>query len=283
MAKQVPIKSLLRSNDAFLSTSDKLYHYFKNNKGKIFIIIGIALAIFLAFYIVKSLHDSRLAKSLEAFHKANTLSELDQRYQALQAVRQDYAGTKAARQAAYALLNSYLAQADLEEALPLLDEILKSLDSSEQSLKPLLLTTQAGLFEQIGQLDLALDSYRSALALIDRGQINPQEAPYVAELYSSLGRVYMALGRFEEAKKAYQDILLRTPNSYRAYTAQVKLSQLQEMPLEGDSEAPEGDLEAAPADDSSPEASPATSPEAAGPEATGPEAEAETTQASPGN
>jgi tetratricopeptide (TPR) repeat protein len=234
MAKQVPIKDLLRTDDAFLSTSDKVYQYFTNNKGKIFIVIGIALAVVLAVFIVRSVHESRLARSLEAFHKANAVTETADRYEALQAVRVDYAGTKAARQAAYALLDGYLGESDLEEALPLLDEILKSLDSSEESLRPLLLTTQAGLFEQIGQLDLALESYRSALSIIDRGQINPQEAPYVAELYSSLGRVYMALGRIEEAKKAYQDIILRTPNSYRSYTAQVKLSQLQEITAEDD-------------------------------------------------
>lgn len=210
-----------------MSTSEKFYNYFKKNTRKIAIIISALVVVAIIGLIVKSVHDSKVARSQEAFHLANDQADPNGREEALEAIRSEYPGTKASRQAAYALLEGYLASANIEEALPLLDELIKTLDSSEESLRPILLASQAGLLEQAGQLDLSLASYQAALALADSERLSGAEAPFVAELYSSLGRVYAALGRAEEARKAYENLILRSPNNYRAFTAQVMLSRLQ--------------------------------------------------------
>ncbi|MDR0620554.1 MAG: tetratricopeptide repeat protein [Deltaproteobacteria bacterium] len=246
MAKKVPINKLLRMDDAFLTTSERLFLYFKSHTRAIVVTVIVLAALGLIGFIVKSVHDSKVANSLEAFHQANIVPDVDARVDALLAVRTNYSGTKAARQAAYALLDNYLATADVEEALPLLDELIKSADASEESLKPLLLATQAGLFEQVGQLDLALESYKTAVSFVDKGQVTPIEEPFLADLLSSIGRVNLALGRTDDARKAYEDVILRTPNTYRSYAAQVKLSQT--APTSGAAKAAPGTEPASNAD-----------------------------------
>ncbi|MDR2366819.1 MAG: tetratricopeptide repeat protein [Deltaproteobacteria bacterium] len=283
MAKKVSINKLLRTDDAFLTTSEKFFLYFKQNTRKIFTILGIMVALALVGFVVKSIHDSRAAKAMDAFHQANTIGEAEARGEALRAVRENYPGTKPARQAAYALLDDYMAAADLEEALPLLDELIRTVDSSEESIRPLLVTAQAGLLEQVGQLDLALESYKTALALVDRGQVTQPEEPFLAELYSSIGRVNLALGRPDEAKKAYADLIARAPNTYRSFTAQVRLSQLEDT--DGEEATPDAGAEIAPAPEGGSEGAQAdseatpTESEAAPTEAEGTETDSEATPA----
>ena len=238
MAKKVSINKLLRTDDAFLSTSEKIFLYCKSHTRAIVVAAIVVAVLGLAGFIIKSVHDSKVTNSLAAFHRANIVPDLDARAEALRAVRTDYPGTKAARQAAYGLLDNYLATADVEEALPLLDELIKTADASEESLKPLMMATQAGLLEQVGQLDLALESYKSAVSLVDKGQVTPIEEPFLAELLSSIGRVNLALGRTDDARKAYEDVILRTPSTYRSYTAQVKLYQT--APTTGEAKAAPG-------------------------------------------
>jgi predicted negative regulator of RcsB-dependent stress response len=228
MAKKVSIKQLLRTDDAFLSTSEKAFAYFKRHTLKISLFIGLVLVALLVGFIIKSVQSSKLAKGLEAYHQAVQIVDTGEQNTALQAVRSSYPNSKAARQAAYSLLTNYLKTSDLEKALPLVDELIKTLDKGEESLKPLLLSTQAGLLEQNGQLDLALAKYQETISLVDKGQSDEAGEPFLAELYSSVGRTAVALGRTEEAKKAYEALILRSPGSYPSYTAQVKLSQLLE-------------------------------------------------------
>jgi predicted negative regulator of RcsB-dependent stress response len=264
MAKKVPIKKLLRADDAFLTTSEKLFLYVKKNTRKIALIVALAVAAALTGLVLKSVNDAKLARALDSYRQAVKIEDAVERNQALQAVRTDYPGTKAARQASYSLLSESLGASDLEEALPLIDEIIKTVDPAEESLRPLLLAAKAGLLEQAGQLEPAFDQYKEIVSIVDSGSVDPDATPFLAELNSALGRVSMALGRNDEAKKAYENVILISPQSYRSYTAQVKLSQLLEDQAETAAAPPDRPQapEATGADSSAPPADP--TPDSAG-------------------
>jgi tetratricopeptide (TPR) repeat protein len=247
MSKKVPIKTLLRTNDAFLTSSEKIWLYVQANTKKIALVVGLAAAAVIAVLIVRAVHDSRLAKALDAFHLAQELPPGEGQNDAFMAVGRDYPGTPAARQALYALLGIYLAQSDTGEALPLLDELAMNITPAEESLRPLLLATKAGLLEQAGLADEAMVQYKAAIALAGSGQGEPgASSEFLAELYSSLGRVALAAGQAEEARKAYEDIVFLAPSSFRAYTAQVRLAQLSGTVTADGTDAGDGTQAAAP-------------------------------------
>jgi predicted negative regulator of RcsB-dependent stress response len=226
MSKKVPIKKLIRTNDAFLSTSDKVYNYYLANTKKIWgIAIGIVAACLVVLFVIR-FHDARLQKASEAFSQALTIADPIEAAVGLDQVRAQYSGTPAARQASFALVNNYLDDDKIDEALTLLEELTGSLEPAEESLKPLLQSTLGALYEEKGQLEKALALYQSSLSLVQGGTPTQATQAFEAELFTSVGRVAMALGQHSVAKEAYEGILFKAPDSFRAYSAQIKLSEI---------------------------------------------------------
>ncbi|MDR0356224.1 MAG: hypothetical protein LBJ64_10920 [Deltaproteobacteria bacterium] len=226
MAKQVSIKTLLRTNDAFLTTSEKALKYFQSHTKLIVALAAALILVLTAALTVRHVHRSDMAKAMAAYHQTAVLTDQNERAAALQKIREDYADSPASRQAAFSLLNVYLAEKKLDEAIGLSEELLKNLTPSEDSLKPLLLNVLGGLHEEKGQPAEALAQYKAALQLIDPEAISFGASAYAAELNFAIGRTALAIGDAAEAQKAFENIVLQTPNSMRAYSAQVKLAQL---------------------------------------------------------
>ncbi|MDR1546541.1 MAG: tetratricopeptide repeat protein [Deltaproteobacteria bacterium] len=230
MSKKVSIKTLLRTDDAFLTTSEKLYNYWLTHAG---LIIGAAAGVVAAALIVAGVLQWRGSKAQagqEAYLRALTGTEVASVVDGLKQVRSEYAGDPAARQASFALVNAYLSENKVEEALPLLEELVGALKPAEEGLRPLALSALGGLYEEKKELDKALSHYQAALASalgsVQSTEASPYADAFLSELYASVGRAALGLGRIDEAKKAYEDLMSRTPETFRAYIAQIKLSQL---------------------------------------------------------
>ncbi|MDR1658384.1 MAG: tetratricopeptide repeat protein [Deltaproteobacteria bacterium] len=245
MAKKVPIKTLLRTNDAFLTTSEKIYNYYLTNTKKIWLIAASVVGVFLIAIMVKNFYEARQEKAVNAYHQALAQTDPGLVVSQLNKVRTDYSGTAGARQATYSLVSSYLDEDRVDEALPLLEELSSSLEPAEESLKPLIESTLGALYEEKGDIQKALTFYRSALQLIRNGPLTPGSQSFQAELLSSIGRVNFSQGNRQEAKKAYEELLMIAPSGYRAYATQIKLADLREpepaaLPTEGAAPTAEG-------------------------------------------
>jgi tetratricopeptide (TPR) repeat protein len=226
MPKKVSIKTLLRTEDAFMSTSDRIYNYYLSHTKKIWLTIGAVAAAFLVGLLVKHFHDARLADALDAFHNAAAVADPAQSAESLAKVAEEYSGAPGARQASFALVATYLSEGDFQAALPVLERLTATLAPAEESLRPLVLSTLGSLYEESGQSGQALSAYRSALDLVQKAPITPAGASFQAELLASIGRVSLAQGQTVEAVSAYEELLGLAPDGYRAYAAQVKLSEL---------------------------------------------------------
>jgi tetratricopeptide (TPR) repeat protein len=228
MTKKVHIKTLLRTNDAFLTTSDKIYGYFVTNKKKIIIWALTIVVIFLvvmAYFIVRN---NRIQNALEAFNKAVILENIDESITALSEVREKFSSTPAARQAGYALVDIYIGQKKLPEALALLNELYQTLTMAEESLRPLINNQLGALYEDVSDLENSLRCYKTALAQSElRGDAAYIAAGFRSGILNSIGRVSVEMGLIEDAKKTYNEIILLYPNSYLALTGRYKLAQLE--------------------------------------------------------
>jgi tetratricopeptide (TPR) repeat protein len=238
MAKKVSIKKLVRTNDAFLTTSDKIWNYVQGNKKKIIIWASALVAIFLIVIIVKSVHDSKLENALAAYQQAITITSIEPQKEALIQVRTDYAGTPADRLAAYALLDLALTTNSFDEAVTLGEQLLQSLPKAEEHVRPLLMETLGGLYEEKGQPSEALAQYKAAITLVEplaaRPEGNASANAYLSGLYTSLSRVALATGQIDEARVALENIIFRAPNTQQAFQAQIKLASIEPVPTASD-------------------------------------------------
>jgi predicted negative regulator of RcsB-dependent stress response len=282
MPKKVSIKNLLRTDDAFLTTTDRAYSYYLANSKKIWLTVAIAVVLVLIGLLFKHFHDARLSKATEAFHQAAAQADPAQSAEDLTKVAQDYSGTPGARQASFALVANYLAENRAAEALPVLESLSQTLTPGEQSLKPLIQSTLASLYEEGGQAERALEVYQTALDLVRQSPLTPASQSFQAELLSSIGRVSLSLGRPQEAMRAYEELLGLAPDGYRAYAAQLKIAALTDAPAPGAqppapaaSEPAPASLEApAPASPAAPDAASPTEPAAPAAESAAPDAAA---------
>jgi predicted negative regulator of RcsB-dependent stress response len=221
-----PIKDLLAEKDAFLTTSDKIYEYFlRHTKG--FIIGAVAIAALIFAWAAYDRYEVSAEETATAAYEdaLETMAEApDQAAEALEAVRADFAGRKASRMAAYALVGIYSAQSENSQALAIAEELLRTLPPAEAALKPALLGDLAGLYEAEKKYDLASATYES---ILDMGIAQPHLR---RDTLMSLGRVNAVRGNKEEAIGNYQALINEFPGDMKAYMANSILAALTAQP-----------------------------------------------------
>ncbi len=232
-ADQRPIKDLLREKDAFLTTSERFYEYFLRHT-KAFVTVGLVVVVGLisaAFYLSyekSSEEKAHLAheRALEGRPGADTVDQRAATIAALEKVRQDYSGRKAARLASFALINLYSGQPDADQAIGLAENLLQTLRDYEISLKPTLLVNLGGLYESKGDYQKAVDTYQ---ALLD---LNPASIDLRIDALLALGRVNAAAGHKEAAIANYETLVKDYPSdrTYRLVLAGSKLAELRDKP-----------------------------------------------------
>lgn len=222
-----PINDLLAEKDAFLSASDRFYEYFLRHT-RAFVALGVAvLAVIIAWAAYNKYEASAEAEAGLAYEAAlNTLdASPDKAAEELEAVRGNFAGRKAARLAAYALVSIYSAKSENAKALTVAEELMRTLPGAEAAVKPALLADLAGLYEAEKKYDEAAATYASILEL---GISQPHLR---RDSLMALGRINAARGNKDEAVNNYQAVINEFPGDLKAYVANSILVSLKGEPL----------------------------------------------------
>lgn len=222
-----PIKDLLKEKDAFLTTSEKIQEYaLRHTKG--FIIAAVAVVMVIAGAAIY-LNAQKKADQEALLAYEDGLSKIaesqDLGIEAMEKIRADYKGQKVARLAAYKLIGLYMIKKEPDKALPLAEELLKTITPAEASLKPVLLVSLGGLYEQAKNYQLAAQSYETLLVI---DQLNPN---LKLNSLMALARVYRAADRKDEAIKNYERVISEYPKSFQAFMANSKLAELKGKPV----------------------------------------------------
>jgi tetratricopeptide (TPR) repeat protein len=258
MSQKVSIKKLLKEQDAFFSTTDRILNFCRAHQGAIKIAIGLLAMVVVATLVVNSVGRSRRLKSSDAYYQALAEQDPAKALAGMGAVRSEWEGTPAARAAGYAMVNAYRDLGRYEEARALLQELYSTLPKGEESLRLLLSNYLGGLSEELGDHQAALGYYLAASDLAQLSKAPPNlSSSFRAELLASLARVYMAMGRTGEAKEAFLQLATVAPGSLESFLAEFRLKEIEGL-------APKAEAGAAdPA---------AADPKAAGPAAADPKA-----------
>lgn len=221
-----PIRDLLTEKDAFLTTSEKVQEYFlRHTKAVIIAVAAVALAVIVtAIYLnQQEKAEERASLAYEDSLLRLAVSE-GEGIAALEKLHADYAGRKGSRLAAFRLLALYGTRKDADKALPLAEELLRTLNPAEASLKPVLLNNIGGLYEEKKDYQQAAKSYETLLTMKHLGP-NMQR-----EVLMSLGRVYAAADRKEDAIRNYERVVNEHSQTIQAFMANAMLAELKGAP-----------------------------------------------------
>ncbi|MDR2200196.1 MAG: tetratricopeptide repeat protein [Deltaproteobacteria bacterium] len=227
MAKKVSIKKLLKEQDAFFSTTDRIYNFYLENSKRIWIAAACVVLAGIVVLVVSQIRSSAREKASDAYFAAYVENDPDGTLKNMEAVRSKWKGTPSARAAAYAMVDSYVQLGRHEDARNLLTELYDTLPKGEESLRVLVTNYLGGLSEELGDNEAALKYYLESSKLAESAIGAPQAAqPFQAALLSSLGRVYMALGRTDDARDVYIQISGAFPGTMEAFMAENNLRRL---------------------------------------------------------
>jgi tetratricopeptide (TPR) repeat protein len=214
-APEKHIRDLLKEKDAFLTTSEKVYEFaLRHTRALALGAAAVMLAVLAGFAYVRSQEAAEEAAGAAYEEALNAASP----EAALEKLRADYPGRRAARLAVLTLIFFLNDTAATEKALPLAENLLRTLKPSEISLKPLLLDNLGGLYETVRDYPQAAQTYQ---ALLDWPSLPDN---YKSTILLAMGRVRDAAGQPEAAQSAYEDLLRYFPDSYPALLARARLS-----------------------------------------------------------
>ena len=219
-----PIRDLLQEKDAFLTTSEKFFEYFLRHT-KAFISVGVALVLIIIGTALYIRHQNIAeARASEAYENALALvgapDGAKAAVTAMENLRNEHQGRKAARLAGFSLIYLYEDAGESDKALSMAQGMLQTLQPAEISLKPMLLSSIGGLSEVKGDYQLASTSYGAILTL-------PDLAPALKmESLMGLARSQAAAGNSEEAVKAYESVVREFPQSMNAFIANFKVAEI---------------------------------------------------------
>lgn len=228
--KKISRKELLRTPDEFLTFSQKVFQYVSDNTKKVVILASLAVALVILTLGTKWYLGYTAGQALAAYTHALAQLPADKDFdpqkaeaatQGLENLIASYPRTPQARDALLELGALYYRLNRFEKSREAYEKFLEGLRPEEESLKPLILDSLAQVFEAKGDPKQAAERWEQILTL--PGELLKDQA------YLGLGRVYLALGRKDKAKKAYQDLLSSHPQSASASLAEAKLASIREQ------------------------------------------------------
>ena len=210
-----------------MTFSDKAIRFVRAHSQKFLTGLTIAVAIVAILVVVRWYLDYSDKKAMQAYNEAMVLidpgGEFDPQkaeatVKALEAMTKEYGRHSAAHTALLDLGRLNYQLKNYPRAREAYQKFLDKLDSDEEELKPLVLDSIAYVFEAEGNLEQAIASWQAVISLPDN--LLKEEA------YMSLGRAYQAVGRVEDSKKAYLELIAEFPESASTQLAKIKLQSL---------------------------------------------------------
>lgn len=225
--KRVSRKELLKKPDEFLSFSERAYEYIATHSKQFTAgLVGFAVAVLIYVGIVWYI-DYRADQAMVAYNAAADLAENNQPFdpqkgrdavQALEKFRQDFSSSHQADLALIQLGDLYYQLGQYDQAESAYQEFLKKISEANALLKPFVLSSLAQVYEAQKKPEQAVATWSKILAM--------KEEAMKEEAYIGLGRLYQAQEKYEEAKKAYQDLVDKFPSSRFIDLAQSELANI---------------------------------------------------------
>ncbi len=175
----------------------KLISFIRHNS-KLLKIAGVCSAVAVIGWVsINSYREKQSDKAAYALHAAMQETDNQSRFQALEAVKNNYPGSASSLWSLVEMAHLDFAQARYDAALQKYQAALNDI-SSDSALKPLIILSIAMTMEQQGDLSGAADQYQT---VADMGGFDLQ-------VYPALGRIDAALNNNDKARKAYEQYLL---------------------------------------------------------------------------
>ena len=226
-AKKVTRKELLKAPDEFLTFSEKAYNYISEHArhfiiGIITVLVLVVLVIGIQWY-----RQNRRTQAVAAYNDAlkmipsaenNDVPKLETAAAVMEQVAQKYSTLATGRAALLELGWLQYRLGNYDQALLSYQKFLDNMKDEERHLKPLVLNSMGYALEAAGELEKAAATWKDIETL--PGDFLKEEA------LLCLGRVYSGLNRPEEAKKSYQELLEKYPNTGSAELAKIKLASM---------------------------------------------------------
>ncbi|MEW6263184.1 MAG: tetratricopeptide repeat protein [Thermodesulfobacteriota bacterium] len=219
--QKITRKELLKTPDEFLTFSEKAYLYIQEHSRQFTTGLLIVATVILVALGAKWYFDYSASQALTAYNQAlanygPNPQQAEATIKALETFTKDYAGSAPARYALLDLGEIYFRAGQLPQAENAYQQFIGGLRKEEEHLKPLVLDNLAVIQEAQGKLNQAAATWEQVIA-----QSNDAVKP---DAYLGLGRVYLALGKPQEAQKTYEALIAFAPNSPQAAQAMAKLS-----------------------------------------------------------
>lgn len=162
--------------------------------------------------------EEAMAGAVKAFEKGNFREALDgtSDYEGLLALAEDYGATKAGNLAHFYAANALFELGEYDEALEHFD----AFDKDANFLGASALAGEAAVYENKGDFERAGDLFMEAASLFE----NPVTAP---EYLVSAARAYIAAGKVDDARDAYEMLKEDYPESTAAANVDTYLAYLE--------------------------------------------------------
>jgi tetratricopeptide (TPR) repeat protein len=285
MSTKVRLKDLLREKDAFLTTSERIYNFYLTHTTKVLTAGLVAVLAVVGVAAGMAISSSRAERASHEYYLALDPGDPAGNLAAMTAVRERWGDGRAGRLAAFSMAGSYMDLGRFDEARALVDELASGLKGPERGMAPAIYRLQGALAEETGDLAAAASHYERAWELAIAPPKGPDGRPldeltlqqtavstFRTELLSARARVYRAMGRAEDARRAYGEIEQLYPGTPRALMAGWMIGEMDSGAAEGAQATPAAPPAAADGDGIVTEDLPAPGAPAA--PAAGPEGEA---------
>jgi tetratricopeptide (TPR) repeat protein len=225
--KRITRKELLKSPDEFLTLTERTINFVNTHSRQVYIGLTALVCILVVGLLANWYLSHKENQALTAYGQAldsvdlgakPTPEQIGKAVQALEAVRKDYPASPPAHNALINLGQLYYQAGQYDQSISSYQQFLKELKPWEETIKPIIQDSLADVYEAHGQNELAAQIWED-LAKTEGGMLKSQA-------YRGLGRVYLSMGKLDQAQKAYDSYLAEFPNSVDAAQVKARLAAI---------------------------------------------------------
>ncbi|MDR1085744.1 MAG: hypothetical protein LBP22_13060 [Deltaproteobacteria bacterium] len=240
MAKQVNIKKLLRTEDAFLTTSERAYSFFLTHSRQIILaVVGLA-ALAGLILIISHVRASNLRVVAEQSSEALSVEDPGSSLLALNEILEKHPDSPASRAAILGLVELQTGTKDYAQAITNLEKFVGGLNQASSAERIISQLALGQLYEEVNNLDEAQKNYRTVQSLIrsEGGGLDPLERPLQSELAMSLARVMGKSGQTDQSRQGYETVLMMNPNRNTVQDIMARYALAQLGPVQAQAVSP---------------------------------------------
>ncbi|MEW6187663.1 MAG: tetratricopeptide repeat protein [Thermodesulfobacteriota bacterium] len=202
--KKISKKELLKKPDEFITFSNRAFNWIKDHTRMTIAVVSGVILVVVFFFGLTTYQKRQDRLGHEKYFSALENGNPDQKLKKLEEVIGNYPRTKAAQTARVNLADLYYQKKDFPRAISAYQSALEK-GKFSGDIKTLILGNLAYAYEQKGDLQQAVSVF---------SRISQEKESVIQEdSLLNLGRVYLKMGKKNEAKATYQNFIKTFPKS----------------------------------------------------------------------